>query len=73
MSTSADSTTRRDVRAAAELSRDVDTDAVADANDLRDTSIVDDPADGRSELPLEADPADVADQDAVVPYDDEER
>lgn len=73
MSTSAGSTARPNVRAAAELARDVDTAAVADANDLRDTSIIDDPAAGRFELPLEADPADVADQDAVVPYDDEER
>jgi hypothetical protein len=27
----------------------------------------------RPDLPLEADPADVAEQDAAVPYDDEER
>ena len=59
--------------AVAELAVDVDTDAVADANDLRDTGAVDDTTGGRSELPLEADPADVIDQDAVVPYDDEER
>jgi hypothetical protein len=73
MSTSAGSTARPNVRAAAELARDVDTASVADANDLRDTTVVDDLVDGRVELPLEADPADVADQDAVVPFDDEER
>jgi hypothetical protein len=28
-------------------------------------------ADDRDDLPLEADPADVADQDRAVPYDDE--
>ena len=52
---------------------DVDVYAVADANDLRDTGVDADPAAGRTELPLEADPADVAEQDAAVPYDHEER
>jgi hypothetical protein len=28
---------------------------------------------GRTDLPLEADPADVAEQDAAVPFDDDER
>ena len=59
--------------AVAELAADVDLDSVADANDLRDTGGADDTAGGRTELPLEADPADVAEQDAVVPFDDEER
>ena len=59
--------------AVAELAADVDLDSVADANDLRDTGGIDDTADGRTELPLEADPADVVEQDAAVPYDDEER
>jgi hypothetical protein len=52
---------------------DFDVSEVADANDLRDTAGDPDDARGRTELPLEADPADVAEQDAAVPYDDEER
>ena len=59
--------------AAAELAVDVDPAAVADANDMRDAGTGGDPAGERTELPLEADPADVAEQDADVPYDDEER
>ena len=70
MSTSADRTAHADVLA--EFDMDVDTDAVADANDLRETGS-DDTAGERAELPLEADPADVVEQDAAVPYDDEER
>ena len=73
MSTSADSTARPQVQAAAALAVDIDPASVADANDLRDTGDVDDPAGERFELPLEADPADVAEQDAAVPYDDDER
>jgi hypothetical protein len=73
MSTPARSTVGPYRHAAAELAVDVDPSAVADANDLRDAGISDDPAGERTELPLEADPADVADQDADVPYDDEER
>jgi hypothetical protein len=73
MSTTARSTTGPYRHAAAELAVDVDPAAVADANDLRDAGTADDPADERTELPLEADPADVAEQDAAVPYDDEER
>ena len=71
MSTSADSTARP--HAAAALAVDIDTASVADANDLRDTGDVDDAPGERVELPLEADPADVAEQDAAVPYDDDER
>jgi hypothetical protein len=61
--------------AAAALDVDLDPAAVVDANDLRDTTgeIDTAPAGPRGELPLEADPADVAEQDAAVPYDDEER
>ena len=59
-------------RAAAALDETLDVNEVADANDLRDTGAAE-VADGRTELPLEADPADVAEQDAVVPYDDEDR
>jgi len=61
--------------AAAALDVDVDPASVVDADDLRDaTGQSDSEAAGlRSELPLEADPADVAEQDAAVPYDDEER
>jgi hypothetical protein len=33
----------------------------------------DDSVGGRTDLPLEADPADVAEQDAAVPFDDDER
>ena len=73
MSTSADSTARPHAHAAAALAVDIDTASVADANDLRDTADVDDAAGERVELPLEADPADVAEQDAAVPYDDDER
>ena len=79
MSTPADRTTAptAGAPAGAELAVDVDIDSVADANDLRDTAVddtaVDDTAGGRTELPWEADPADVAEQDAAVPYDDEER
>jgi hypothetical protein len=73
MSTSADSTAPPHVHAAAALAVDIDPASVADANDLRDTGDVDDPTGERVELPLEADPADVAEQDAVVPYDDEDR
>lgn len=64
--------TAPNARAVAELAVDVDTEWVADANDLRDAGGVDDTAVGRIELPLEADPADVAEQDAVVPYDDDD-
>jgi hypothetical protein len=69
MSTPADPT----ASAVAELAADVDLDSVADANDLRDAGDADDTAGARTELPLEADPADVAEQDAAVPFDDEER
>jgi hypothetical protein len=69
MSTPADPT----AVAVAELAADVDLDSVADANDLRDAGDADDTAGARTELPLEADPADVAEQDAAVPFDDEER
>jgi hypothetical protein len=58
--------------AAAEL--DVDP-AGVDEETLPDDA-GDDPeslAGGRMELPLEADPADVAEQDAPVPYDDDLR
>jgi hypothetical protein len=52
--------------AAAEL------DPVIDADDLRnDAGDPDGVAGGRTELPLEADPADVAEQDAAVPFDEE--
>jgi hypothetical protein len=75
MSTSADFSAHGP--AAAEL--DVDAALVVDADELRD-DLADDLRDPdhegvveRDELPLEADPADVAEQDAAVPYDDEER
>ena len=51
----------------------VDVTEIADANDLRDTGAEVDDYGVRTELPLEADPADVADQDAAVPYDESER
>jgi hypothetical protein len=62
--------------AAAELAVDVDPAWMVNGDDLRDAA-GDDTGDagapGRVDLPLEADPADVAEQDAAVPYDDEER
>ncbi len=58
--------------AAAELAVDVDPASMVMGDDLRDDA-GDDPAAGRVDLPLEANPADVVEQDAVVPYDDEER
>ena len=58
--------------AAAELAVDVDAASVVDANDLRDDTGGGLP-DESDELPLEADPADVAEQAVAVPYDDEER
>jgi hypothetical protein len=78
MATHADIPARGDARAeaAAELAVDVDRSAVVDADDLRDAAgslDEDDAAPGSGELPLEADPADVAEQDVAVPYDDEER
>ena len=73
MSTPARSTTGSYLHAAAELAVDVDTASLVDANDLRDEGDVDDAPASRAELPLEADPADVAEQDALVPYDDDER
>jgi hypothetical protein len=75
MGTPAD-TPRAEARAdaAAALDLDIDPASVVDANDLRDTAAgIDDSADDRGDLPLEADPADVAEQDAAVPFDDEER
>jgi hypothetical protein len=73
MGTPADIPARAD--AAAALDVDVDPAAVVDANDLRDAAgqLDTDAAGLRDELPLEADPADVAEQDVAVPYDDEER
>jgi hypothetical protein len=70
--------------AAAALDVDVDPASVVDANDLRDAAgtldveglddrDLDEALDGRGDLPWEADPADVAEQDAAVPYDDEDR
>ena len=65
MSTPADLPVPGDVAA-------VDVYEVAGADELRDTDIGgDDTVVHRSELPLEADPADVVEQDATVPYDDE--
>jgi hypothetical protein len=59
--------------AAAGIDEAVDANEVADANDLRDTAVDDvDPVDA-ADLPLEADPADVAEQSVAVPYDDDER
>ena len=50
----------------------VELDPVVDADDLRnDAGDPDGIGAGRTELPLEADPADVAEQDAAVPFDDE--
>ena len=52
----------------------IDVTEVADADALRPTDPageVDGDVADRDELPLEADPADVAEQDAAVPYDDE--
>ena len=61
-------------RAAAELDTDLDVADVADADALRDTGTqAAGPVGDRTDVPLEADPADVAEQDAAVPYDDEER
>ncbi len=58
--------------AAAELAVDVDPASMVNGDDLRDDA-GDAGASGRVDLPLEANPADVAEQDAAVPYDDEER
>ena len=61
-------------RAAAERDVAVAVPAVgAAADDLRPTGSQTDDTAGRPEPPLEADPADVAEQDAAVPYDDEDR
>ena len=57
-------------RAAAELDTDVDVSEVADADALRPTGSQADDTAGRAEPPLEADPADVAEQDSAVPLDD---
>ncbi len=66
--------------AAAELALDVDPASMVAADDLRDDAgddlgdeIGGGEAPGRADLPLEANPADVVEQDAAVPYDDEER
>jgi hypothetical protein len=62
--------------AAAELAVDVDPASMVNGDDLRDDAgddAGDAGASGRVDLPLEANPADVAEQDAAVPYDDEER
>jgi hypothetical protein len=65
--------------AAAALDVDVDPASVVDANDLRDAAAgavvdeLDDTENERGDLPLEADPADVAEQAAAVPFDDDER
>jgi hypothetical protein len=62
--------------AAAELAVDVDPASMVMGDDLRDDAGDDtggDTAVGRVELPLEANPADVVEQDADVPFDDEER
>jgi hypothetical protein len=52
-----------------------DADVAEQQAELTDSAIDDAPVDStpRTDLPLEADPADVAEQDAAVPYDDEER
>ena len=57
--------------AAAELDVDpagVDEDAVADDSRADPEAV----GGERTELPLEADPADVVEQDAAVPYDDDD-
>jgi hypothetical protein len=46
--------------------------AELDDSGLDDSGFDDGPTSDR-DLPLEADPADVAEQDAAVPYDDDER
>lgn len=70
MSTPADIPGQADaVAVAAELDPDG---AVVDTDDLHnDAGDPDTIGGGRTELPLEADPADVAEQDAAVPFDDE--
>ena len=68
MSTPADTPGQADA-VAAELYTDG---AVVDTDDLHnDAGDPDTIGGGRTELPLEADPADVAEQDAAVPFDDE--
>ena len=68
MSTPADTPDQADA-VAAELDPDG---AVVDADDLHnDAGDPEAGGGGRTELPLEADPADVAEQDAAVPFDDE--
>jgi hypothetical protein len=47
-------------------------DSGLDDSGLDDSGLDDGPTSDR-DLPLEADPADVAEQDAAVPYDDDER
>jgi hypothetical protein len=51
-----------------------DADVAEQQAELTDSATDDAPVGStpRSDLPLEADPADVAEQDAAVPYDDEE-
>jgi hypothetical protein len=46
-------------------------DADPDDAGFAETSRIGTATGGRTELPLEADPADVAEQDVAVPYDDE--
>jgi len=68
MSTPAD-TPGQSAAVAAELDPDG---AVVDADDLHNDAGDPEAVEGRrTELPLEADPADVAEQDAAVPFDDE--
>lgn len=54
-----------------QLDTDVDGAAATVTDDLRDTGADTTGTGGRTELPLEADPADVAEQDAAVPFDEE--
>ena len=65
--------TPANVPLAAEALTEPTIDEVADADALRDTAGDGDEIGGRAELPMEADPADVAEQDAAVPYDDDVR